>query len=163
MKPILIALLVTSAFASADEAKALREIYAERDQEIRASLEAAEDDLALVTQKIAALKTRLGEPKQPEDGLIIVEVRDAGIFVNDVSKTAQELNEELRGITARQQFVHVRLTAAADIDWSKIRPALQACIDAKIWRFDFHVADAQSKPASEQGGGGQPATRPESK
>ena len=143
MKLIMFALLVTSAIATADEAMALRKIYAERDQEIRASLEAAEDDLALVTQKIASLKLRLDGEKKPEDGLIIVEVRDAGIFVNGVSKTAKDLNEALRGITARQQFVQVRLTAAADIDWSKIRPALQACYDAKIWRFDFHIADAE--------------------
>ena len=143
MKFIIIALLLTSAIASADEAIALRKIYAERDQEIRASLEAAEDDLALVTQKIAFLKLRLAGPKKPEDGLIIVEVRNAGIFVNDVSKTVQDLNDALRGITARQQYVHVRLTAAADIDWSRIRPALQACFDAKIWRFDFHIADGE--------------------
>lgn len=160
MKLFAVALLFTSAIAFADEATALRKIYAERDQELRASLEVAEDDLAQLTQKIASLKQRLGGEQKPDDGLIVVEVKGAGIFVKDVFKTAQELNEALRQVAAQQQNVHVRLTAAADVSWSKIRPALQACYDAKIWNFDFQISDAGSKAEGRQDGTGQPGNHP---
>ncbi len=157
MRLLLIAFLATSGFVSADETAALRKIYAERDQELRAKIEAAEDELARVTQKVASLKVGLGTPQKSEFDPITVEVREEGIFVNGVAKTPEELQEALRQISAVRPQVYVRFISKADTDWSKILPALTACYDAKVWLFDFQLVGGNkedgkaNKPAQTDG------------
>ena len=143
MRLPLIFFLATCGLIHADEAQAVRKIYAERDKELRAKIEAAEEELAKVTQQVARLKLGIAEPENLELETIIVDVRGEGIFVGGKLRTPDQLQDLLRAVSATKPDFQVLLTSAADTDWSLILPALNACYDAKIWRFDFQLSEAK--------------------
>ncbi|MCP5558114.1 MAG: hypothetical protein H7A55_10215 [Verrucomicrobiaceae bacterium] len=126
--------------ANADDAEAVRKVFAQRDQELREKIESLESEMAQMTQRMAVLKTFLvGGPKEAEDGLVVVEVRSTETLVGNKPISVEELGEKLRIITAVNSHAWVRLVAAPDVTWAQLQPALQVCFDAKVATFEFLI------------------------
>ncbi len=140
--PITLAVVLCLSSANADDAEAVRKIFAQRDQELHQKIDSIENEMAQMTQRLAVLKTFLvAGPKGAETDLLIVEVRNNDIFVANKPISAKELGQKLRTLTAVNSSVWVRLVAAPEVTWARLQPALQVCFDAKVAALEFLVKE----------------------
>ena len=133
---IMVILLGLSA-AHADEAESLRKVYAERDLEMRKSIESLQNVVAEMRQRLASLKSGLG--KEPETPLVIVEVRDDTLLAGGKPLSLEELAIRLKAITAVYTDASIQLVAAPGVSWERIQPALQVCHDAEMRAMEFLI------------------------